>query len=448
MSAASAAAQDGGQLGVGARRRAGGRWAARRSAETSVRRVAGADRPDERERPVGARGAPAPRGASRSSFVADDRAGEDDPRARQRGDRRVAPGRARAPRRTARCRPRWAPRARGPRACACGRRARARRRATRSARAAKRASAARNAAPGDALLRGDVVDAVVDDRRSGRGTSTQRLGLRDVAPQQRARAARGGVPRGATWRAQQPRVERRSPRAVVQRARRAARARAARRRAAARAARAAGGGRSGAGRARRAAGGAARATRRTARGCARPGATSGAAGSSTARRPSRRSRRTRCRGLPGAPVQPYCADAPGPRSGCAPPRSAAPGALAVYFGFNSGGYFPGAARGRRRRAGRRARAAARHRAPPAGGDVAAAARRPSGRIARPSPCWTLDLGGMVGRAGPGAARVRPRAALPARALIASARSAYTPGAPGGDAALAGRGLLRDLRGGR
>ncbi len=67
----------------------------------------------------------------------------------------------------------------------------------------------------DALLRGDVIDAVVDDER-GVEHVDQRLGLRDVAPQDRlvhAQARRGAADEGG----EQPRVERADDARAVQR---------------------------------------------------------------------------------------------------------------------------------------------------------------------------------------------------------------------------------------
>ena len=168
---------------------------------------------------------------------------------------------------------------------------------TRSARAREALLGGAEARRVDQRMRGDVIDAVVDDER-GVERVEQHLGLRHVGPQDRpahAQPARGA----AHERRQQPRVEPPRGRARVQRqhqrgehvqpVRRARRREpppqalqdALRRRG------------------QRAAAGAARATRRTAPGSRAPGATSGGAGWSRGRCPSRRSRRTRCRGRAG-----------------------------------------------------------------------------------------------------------------------------------------------------
>ena len=182
-------------------------FGSRRSAETSVPRVADADRADQRERSSRAaaratlgeqrdvelgRRRPRPVKTIRGCGSASS-AGSTGPGLQRRGEQRGV-GDVRRVEHVVGAASRMRSASGGALA------------STRSARRAKRSSAARKLSRVDSLLGGDVVDAVVDDERRVERLE-QRLGLRDVGPQDRL--AEPEPPRRAAHQAaQQPRVER------------------------------------------------------------------------------------------------------------------------------------------------------------------------------------------------------------------------------------------------
>ena len=162
------------------------------SAETSVCGIAGPDRPDERERPRGLQ----PRELDEQRQVelgGDDRAGEDDPRRGQRGDRRVRrPGLA-APGENSSVSATFGASRTLSENCAQPRGQRRRAGEHEVGAGGEALLGGAEAGGVDPLVRGDVIDAVVDDQR--------RVAARRSAPPPGARMPTGSALRSPSRRA-------------------------------------------------------------------------------------------------------------------------------------------------------------------------------------------------------------------------------------------------------